>query len=519
VKRVTAALAAAVLLLAVADSPGQTAREATAAQPVLGPEAAAGAPRVHHSLRVTLDPARHWLAVADTLTLPPSAVRDGSAEFLLNGALRLVGAEPPAHEMPAQTGATGNERAETARFFGINGATPELWAAGRLKRYRVALPATGGSVHLRYQGAFDFGLSDQKEEYARGFRETAGIVSPEGAYLAGNGFWYPHLSRDLVEYDLQVAQPEGWHVVSAGDGTSRDAKGIARWDSRGAVDEITLVGGPLVVYRDRAAKRTPGERSVEALVYLRQKDDALADKYLLATRQYLEMYSTLIAPYPYAKFALVENFWETGYGMPSYTLLGPQVIRFPFILSSSYPHEILHNWWGNSVFVDYDTGNWCEGLTAYMADHLIQEQRGRGEEYRRDALQKYRSYVREGRDFPLSEFRSRRSAATEAVGYGKTLMLFHMLRQKLGDDAFRGWVRRRLRTCGGRSRRRAAPSSGASSRTTWRGPARRSSRSRSATCVTGRTGPMRSRSCSSRRSRAIRSCSTCRSCCRPSASP
>ena len=62
--------------------------------------------------------------------------------------------------------------------------------------------------------------------------------------------------------------------------------------------------------------------------------------------------------------------------MPSFTLLGPQIIRFPFILTSSYPHEILHNWWGNSVFVDETRGNWCEGLTAYIADHLMQEQRG-----------------------------------------------------------------------------------------------------------------------------------------------
>ena len=136
--------------------------------------------------------------------------------------------------------------------------------------------------------------------------------------------------------------------------------------------------------------------------------------------------------------------------MPSYTLLGPQVIRFPFILSSSYPHEILHNWWGNSVFVDYASGNWCEGLTAYLADHLIQEQRGRGEEYRRDALQKYRNYVRDGRDFPLSEFRSRHSAATEAVGYGKTLMLFHMVRGRIGDESFRKWAARFYREHRGR---------------------------------------------------------------------
>ena len=47
--------------------------------------------------------------------------------------------------------------------------------------------------------------------------------------------------------------------------------------------------------------------------------------------------------------------------MPSFTLLGPQIIRFPFILTSSYPHEILHNWWGNSVFVDYETRQLVRG--------------------------------------------------------------------------------------------------------------------------------------------------------------
>jgi aminopeptidase N len=390
--------------------------------------AAAASPepsRVRHALRVTLDPARGWLSVADTLTLPA-----GTTEFLLHAGLKVGRSDPAVTEVPL---------GDTARFFGINASTLSV----PLKRYRVALPADGGSVRVEYEGKFDFGLADQKEEYTRGFRETAGIVSKDGVYLAGNGFWYPHLGPGLVEYGMEVAEPEGWHVIGAGNGTSRDGEGEARWESHGAVDEITLVGGPLVVYRDAAG-------AVEAQVYLRRKDDALAAKYLQATAQYVEMYRGLIGPYPYGKFALVENFWETGYGMPSYTLLGPQVIRFPFILSSSYPHEILHNWWGNSVFVDYETGNWCEGLTAYMADHLIQEQRGRGEEYRRDTLQKYRSYVKDGRDFPLTEFRSRHSAATEAIGYGKTLMVFHMVRQRIGDDAFRTWAARFYREYRGR---------------------------------------------------------------------
>jgi hypothetical protein len=128
--------------------------------------------------------------------------------------------------------------------------------------------------------------------------------------------------------------------------------------------------------------------------------------------------------------------------MPSFTLLGPRVLRLPFILHSSYPHEILHNWWGNGVFVDYAAGNWSEGLTAYLADHLGQELRGRGADYRRDQLKAYADYVRDGKDFPLTEFRGRHGSASQAVGYGKMLMTAHMLRVRLGDEAFRAGLQR-----------------------------------------------------------------------------
>lgn len=399
-----------------------------------GVVAAAPAAHVRHGLAVSLDPGRGWLTVTDTLDVPGALVKDGEAQFLLNAALAIRGATPAVGEMPLH--APGVRAADdAARFFGINASGADLDSAATLKRYGMKLPAGGGRVVLAYDGHFDFGLSDESEQYSRGFRQTTGIVSKQGVYLSGEGFWYPHLGSDLVEYGMEVREPEGWRVIAPGNGTSRDASGLARWDSHGPVDEITVCGGPLLEYRDAAGP-------VETLVELRTQDDALAAKYLEATAQYLQMYRDLIGPYPYAKFAMVENFWETGYGMPSYTLLGSQVIRLPFILTSSYPHEILHNWWGNSVFVDYASGNWCEGLTAYMADHLMQEQFGRGAEYRRDDLQKYRSYVRAGRDFPLSEFRSRHSAATEAVGYGKSLMLFHMIRRRIGDDAFRAWAAR-----------------------------------------------------------------------------
>jgi hypothetical protein len=380
---------------------------------------AAAGERIRHDMTIELDPVSHRIEVSDRVTLA-AAPEAGIVEFLLNSALEIRDSDLAVTEVPL---------GDVAELFGIN-SSPDESDRAPLTRYRVDGVPAGGSLTLGYEGVFDFGLSDQKEEYTRGFRATVGQLGEEGVFLGGSSFWYPYFDDQLVEFQLSVGLPDGWHVISQGEGTSRDDKGRAQWDSQGPMDEIYLTGGPLEVYRDAAG-------AVEALVYLHEQDASLAGKYLGATAQYIEMYRNLIGPYPYGKFALVENFWETGYGMPSFTLLGPTVIRFPFILHSSYPHEILHNWWGNSVFVDYETGNWCEGLTAYMADHLIKEQRSQGEAYRRDALQKYRDYVKEGHDFPLSEFRSRHSSATEAVGYGKTLMVFHMLRRQLGDDDFR----------------------------------------------------------------------------------
>jgi hypothetical protein len=103
---------------------------------------------------------------------------------------------------------------------------------------------------------------------------------------------------------------------------------------------------------------------------------------------------------------------------------------------------VLHNWWGNGVYVDDETGNWSEALTAYLADHLLAEQSGRGAEYRRDSLRAYADYVRAANDFPLRDFRGRHGSASQAIGYGKALMVLHMLRRSLGDETFVAALRR-----------------------------------------------------------------------------
>lgn len=359
---------------------------------------AAGEP-VHHELTVVLNPSEWALWVEDTIRLPegfPS--RGGAYHFSLHRGWKPTTSDP--HVV--------------------------LEAASEGDGYALVLPRGQRTARIAYTGRLN-GPDD-----AAGDDDHGDALSANAVVLSHESRWYPTFGEELVTFALSVRAPAGWDIISQGTRTihrrGQDHMEV-RWESPEPQDDIYLVGGPLTEYTREAG-------GIATMAFLRTPDPDLADRYREATARYLAMYAELLGPYPYSKFALVENAWETGFGMPSFTLLGSTVIRLPFILHSSYPHEILHNWWGNGVYVDASRGNWSEGLTAYLADHLIAEQRGTGAEYRRAALQKYADYVTHDRDFPLSAFKARHSPATEAVGYSKALMVFHMMRRDLGDDVF-----------------------------------------------------------------------------------
>lgn len=387
------------------------------------------APFVRHELEVRLDPERHALALRDLVTLP---ARTPGLDLGPNGEPRFT----LSAELSVEVADANWTLVELAPQEGNSDGAPAL------KHYELQrrAGATGSAMRiaLAVSGTIENEFEAYGDEGARSFADSAGTIGPAGVYLSGASGWLPHFAGALMTFRMQVELPPGWDAVSQGRRIARDAgdEGTrVTWDSTQPMEEIYLVANRFVEYSRQAG-------DVVAQVFLREPDPELAAKYLEATGQYIDMYRDLIGPYPFPKFALVENFWETGYGMPSFTLLGSSVIRLPFILHSSYPHEILHNWWGNSVYVASESGNWCEGLTAYLADHLVKEGQEQGVEYRRDTLKKYRDYVQAGHDFPLTEFRSRHSSATEAVGYGKALMLFHMLRREIGDQHFIGGLRR-----------------------------------------------------------------------------
>ena len=369
---------------------------------------------IHHELNIDLNISDKSIEVIDSITFPPNYFNENDTLFcFLNKNLKL-------QSLDKNYKLSKIEQNDTSNIF---------------YKYIIKVLNSGKdnlTIPLKYYGKIIDEITSGAAEYARGFSETSGIISDEGVFMAGSTYWIPAFEESLFSFNLTVTLEPGWNVVSQGKRTINEIAGDkrkVRYESPEPMDEIYLISAAWTEYEQNA-----GDVLVQA--FLRTPDEELANRYIGVTLNYLKMYENLIGPYPYTKFALVENFWETGYGMPSFTLLGEKVIRFPFILHSSYPHELLHNWWGNSVYVDYEKGNWCEGITVYMADHLIKEQRGQGSDYRRTTLQKFTDYVNETNDFPVVEFRSRHNAAEEAIGYGKATMFNHLLRKKFGDEKF-----------------------------------------------------------------------------------
>lgn len=270
--------------------------------------------------------------------------------------------------------------------------------------------------------------------------ETTGIIDEAGVYLSPACAWYPDVPGSLSSFQVTVVTPAGYETVTLGALVSRKVVGdkiSVTWEEKNMSEGCDLVAGKYQITQLK-------HHDIDVYAFFFPADQGLVDTYLKATTRYLDMYQKLLGDYPYRKFAIVENFFQTGYGMPSFTLLGNTVVKMPFIVDTSLGHEILHNWWGNSVFVNESQGNWCEGLTTYMADYYYKELKdgASAEEYRSDICRKYTNYVTKKNDFPLKNFIGRRDQTTRAIGYGKTAMVFHMLRRMVGDEVFYTSLRR-----------------------------------------------------------------------------
>jgi len=246
--------------------------------------------------------------------------------------------------------------------------------------------------------------------------------------------WHPSITETAL-YNLKALMPEGFTAVSEADEVTVSETATGRefsFSFPNPLNEITLAAGEYTEFKDSF-------NGIGIYAYFFSEDAGLGTKYLEYAKKYLQLYEGLITSYPYKRFSVVENFLPTGYSMPSFTLLGQNVVRLPFIAETALGHEILHQWFGNSVYVDFKKGNWSEGLTAYLSDHLYEDSKGNGRQYRKNILTDYANYVHPEKEVALKDFMSRTDFASKAVGYGKGAMVFHMLKKLVGDEVQDGF--------------------------------------------------------------------------------
>jgi uncharacterized iron-regulated protein len=261
------------------------------------------------------------------------------------------------------------------------------------------------------------------------------FIDEDNVFLMDN--WYPR-PNVLVIYDLTVTLPENFIAISESESVFIQKHGkTKRFDFKfnHPLDSLTLAASTrYVLQKDQ-------NNNIVIESYFFKEDAQLADAYIAYTKKYLAMYETLLTPYPYKRFAIVENKFPTGFSMPTFTLLGKQVVKLPFIVKTSLGHEILHQWFGNSIFMDVAFGNWVEGLTTYLADHHYAALEGKDAAYRKQILLDYDAYVTDGNAMAVSDFFNRRNKAQGVIGYGKSAMIFHGLREIYGDDLFFAAIR------------------------------------------------------------------------------
>ena len=295
------------------------------------------------------------------------------------------------------------------------------------------------TVTVRYHGKvhpLDTSLTHEETLQA-----LPAMSSAEGAYLPGNAGWYPIVDSSFT-YRLTIAVPQGQVAVAPGkpsDEATTDGIRKATFTMNWPVDQLDVMAGPWSV-REREIK--VADSSVRIRTYFGAAEASLADSYLDATEAFIQRYAARIGPYPYSVFSVVSSPIPTGFGMPTLTYLGSQVLGYPFIRDISLGHEILHSWWGTGVRVDPIRGNWAEGLTTFMADYAFRE-----EESPQAATRMRHGWLRDyaalppDMEQPLSSFRERYHTASATIGYGKSAMLFYVLRKRIGKEAFSAGIR------------------------------------------------------------------------------
>jgi hypothetical protein len=284
----------------------------------------------------------------------------------------------------------------------------------------IALRAEG-PVQIRYEGTFPGPEED--------------VIGMDTILLRGN--WYP-VVEGTYRYQVTATVPRGFEAVSEADHVRRtEADGQPTFFFDLTYPQTDWAGVTFVASRQWVS-RGARYNDIELSVHLLPGNAGRLDELTRQAQHYLQRLEDLLGKYPFKRLAIVENPVPFTYSlsMPTYVLLSQPSVALEAAEDSALNHEIAHQWFGNGVLADYDGGNWSEGLASYVSDLLEADLSGSGWERRQRMMSGYQNNVADRAASPLSSFTESNDRVSRLIGYGKSALVFHMLRRLVGDERF-----------------------------------------------------------------------------------
>lgn len=246
----------------------------------------------------------------------------------------------------------------------------------------------------------------------------------------------PYITN-IEKAELQIKMPENFKgLVSQFVSYSRDKDTILF--SYGAL--------PAQIYFTASSNyiiKKITQKNIDIYTLLFSEHENLSYKLLQKAAYYIEMYENLFSiQFPYHNFIIAEDVNPYGHALATMAVFGSSIIDKDFLYERSLGHEVLHQWFGAAIECNMTDGNFLEAVTTYFADYFYEKDDRIL--YRKDILTKYQAYAA-GKSFPVKDFIYNAGKKEQSIGYGKGLMVLHMAKNKVGNDAFMTGIRKFIR--------------------------------------------------------------------------
>jgi hypothetical protein len=315
-------------------------------------------------------------------------------------------------------------------------------------------------------------------------------------YVGARGAWYPNRGFWMSNFDLEFRTPIGWKLLATGDLIAHETSGeevVSRWRSNrpipvagfnlgryvtasaktaeGAViesfaarameDTFTQRSAPVVPVRPWWSRGNPNADIPVPETYFSPEPARNALAVARSGAAFIDFIAPRIGPFPFKQLALTQIPGPSSQGWPglvylsSYVFLTPQErwrggrvnsdlpqeILFNSVMT---PHEVAHQWWGDSIFWRSYRDQWMmEALANYCSLLKLETEDPDKFQIVMDAYRTNLLREKDGRKIRdagavtlgLRLDSSKFPDSYEAVAYGRGTWLIHMLRHMLRDAA------------------------------------------------------------------------------------